>query len=230
MNQNADDALARQVVDEVSSGCQPKRKYALYLRSFIIDTSISHTRYSGNIFDLDQAYRPGKQTLERLLGGALRGTYVTVALGMSSDGVFGVGQAGIFSDWQIKVEALIKYASLIFINPSLNSGILWEVRNVVNNVEMERVVFIMPWFPHDIGDSYFPDVNSSDKHSAEAYALEWNKLGKEYKERFALDMPTYNKEGAMFRYKGAEKKLVYQSLNGDKNPRSFARKINAVLG
>ena len=228
--QKENDEIAREITEQVTLGKSPNLEFALYLRPFSIDGEIKNPRDTQNFFDLEQHYRPGDDTLERLLSDAVNRTYKTVAFGFPRSEIPGVGHIGLFVDWQMRIQMLMKEASLIFVCPSIDAGVLWEVEEITKNNMLDKVVFLMPWFPHNVENSLFPSINSSPENSIDEYAKQWNIMVKSYGDMFLFDVPAYDESGGVFRYEGKEKRCVFRKVNSPVTPRALARAINSVLG
>ena len=227
--QKDDDAVARQIVARVSIGDPPHYDFALYLRPFSIDGTIINPRDGQNLFDLDQHYRPGDDTLERLLADALRRTYKTVALGIPDGEISGVGQAGLLDNWQTRVGLLMERANLIFVCPSDEPGVVWEMREIVTKNLWDKVVFLMPWYTHGIVNPLFPAIESSSKSTTDEYAKQWDVMRVNYRKNFSVNIPAYDQSGGVFRFTDQNEICVFRKFTSRVTPVALVRATNSIM-
>jgi hypothetical protein len=84
---------------------------------------------------------------ERQLAHALKQIGPFVAIGKPGDALAPLGAARLYvadSDWQAKVDALLRRAAAIVLCPETSEGTWWEVMEVTRLVDRRRVLIIVP--------------------------------------------------------------------------------------
>ena len=166
--------------------------YNLYLRPFytagkLLETSIS--------YPIESIAEKQYIEFETLFAEALEPFSPLVALGKVSRQI----GAGIVecdeSDWQEKFKLLALGANFIFIFPSYQPGILWEIKWILDNELIEKCFFIMP---------------RNSNNSKINWSVEWTNISNNLK-RIDLHMPKYQPNGMIFKI-GRDGKLKRSQL------------------
>lgn len=221
-------AVAKTIVDELDQKDAAgendaergsSRRFALYLRPFQIDgkfaTDTPKTGAFVDVFQWEQYDRAIADGLERVISDACAKTAPLIGLGSPEEGFGGVGIAGTFDDWQARIQKAIDEAYIIFMVPAPNAGTLWEVGQVFARNAAWKTMFIMP---STSGAFSFTDELD--------YAAYWEQARQATKTELGIDLPSYRKSGALFRW-GPDRRLIVSALNAH-TPRGFARDVNAA--
>lgn len=183
VDQEKADAEARQSFESLSMVGK-----SLYLRPFETDGKFVVDRSYVNFFSWEIADRPGVDSIERVFADAFAKTAPLVGLGGRGDVEFGLGAAQLVADWKVKITNAITQVEYILIIPSTTDGTLWELSEVIRQVQLKKTIFIMP--PTDRYFSY---------QGTKPYAEQWKEAAAEIKSSCALEIPTYDPAGKLFK-------------------------------
>ena len=220
----------QKIIDDVFDERKDIRhEFALYLRSFEIDGKLiidksDRLKDPFNIFNLDNYDRLGADTIERVVGDAVWETYPTVAIGLTSFDVSGVGQVELLEQWQKKVKILISHSALVAIIPSVSEGIVWEISTIVDLRMLEKCIFIMPSI------SFFQDLGRVRNSEKGDCANAWESTQRVLQTRLDIDIPEYKEAGATFRFVGTNRQLKMVELPKELSPRNLASAIKGIIG
>jgi hypothetical protein len=215
-------AMSQEMVDadttasETFSGT-PKGPFSLYLRAF--GTSGKFRVESGptNLFDWDQYDRPGLDVLERIFADAVKATAPLIGLDGRGDAEFGLGTAGLVTEWKDKITRAMAAATYIFVVPASNPGIIWEIGEIKSKGHFAKAIFIMPPTEYPI------------KYEGEgAYQDTWENARAACLSEHGLSLPEYLATGAVFQIDPTTNAAVRLRGFDGLTPTKVAKTVNAV--
>jgi hypothetical protein len=160
--------------------------FALYLRPFDISGKFTLSRENMNLFNWGQYSRFGTDSFERLIADAVEPATPLIGLGGGDENVVGgIGQAGLFENWQERIDKAIGAAQCIFVVPATNEGTCWEIGRLIQSRALSKTIFLMPPANHlvsNVGD----------------YAAAWAATAAKLHSEMGLSLPVYGKDGALF--------------------------------
>jgi hypothetical protein len=126
-----------------------KRPPVIYLRPFAEDTRFIVSipvgpRNGGKEIISTKAVRASH---EGAFKHALKRIGPVVTIGKPGDRLAPLGAARLYvadSEWQVKVEALVRSAAAIVICPETSAGTSWEVHEVAHLIDPRRILMVVP--------------------------------------------------------------------------------------
>lgn len=149
------------------------RPPVVYLRSFDLDGVTSRTRQQrldkyipeainrplkaiSNLAPITAMERWTGQTVEDLLVKELKRVGPVIAIGRPGETAPLPGATRLYvgDDWQERVHAMMKSATLVVIRPWISEGVLWEIKAALESCDPRRVVLIFWETPDEKYDAF----------------------------------------------------------------------------